>query len=155
VVARAQTLVRRGDADSARQALALLDQQASSGLEALAPEAAVARLEALLRLGREPEARQLLDGLDLTAQPRRRELHVLRGELHAARGGCAVALADFTAALQDRRDLLEERALFGRASCALAGDRLEQARVDLERYLERFPQGRFAGRVREALRNER
>ncbi len=121
---------------------------------ALRPEAAAARVDAWMLLGRHEQALSQLDGMDLFGQPRAAEFLVLRGELQARAGQRAGAVADFTRALDafaaDRPDL-EERALYGRAQCrARLGDETG-ARSDLRRYLARFPGGRFSDEAREVL----
>jgi TolA-binding protein len=81
------------------------------------------------------------------------EVVVLRGELAADAGDCAAATIDFNRTLAAPGSPgLEERALYGRAACRQrAGDR-PAARADFERYLERFPRGKFAAHARAALR---
>jgi TolA-binding protein len=81
------------------------------------------------------------------------EVVVLRGELAADAGDCAAATIDFNRTLAAPGSPgLEERALYGRAACRLRdGDRVA-ARADFERYLERFPRGKFAAHARAALR---
>lgn len=46
---------------------------------------------------------------------------------------------------------LSERALYGRATCRLRSGDDAGGQVDLEAYLTRFPNGRFAGQVRQRL----
>jgi outer membrane protein assembly factor BamD (BamD/ComL family) len=82
---------------------------------------------------------------------RRMELQLLRGELYAERD-CRKALADFDAVLASAPAPLSERALYGRATCRLHSGDAAGARVDLDQYLTRFPNGRFAEQVRERLR---
>jgi TolA-binding protein len=139
-------------AQDGRGALAVLDEHARrfpSGQ--LAPEAQLARIDALVLLARRAEALTLLERLPLQRLGRGRELRVLRGELLARQGQCARALPDFAAALTGKDDRLEARALYGRASClARTGDEAG-ARRDLERYLQRFPGGEHAAAARRAL----
>ena len=138
----------------ARGALALVaehKQRFPKG--ALVVEARVTEVESLVTLGRRAEALAVLDALSLDKLPRAAELGVLRGELRAEAGRQRDAIADFApcAASAGCRPETEERALYGRASCReRLGDRAG-ARADLERYLARFPQGRFARAVRAAL----
>jgi hypothetical protein len=81
------------------------------------------------------------------------EVVVLRGELAADAGDCTAASANFSRALAAPGSPgLEERALYGRAACRQRiGDRTG-ASVDFQRYLERFPAGRWAQHARNALR---
>lgn len=138
----------------AKQALALLDQyRARFPRGALALEATTARLDALLLAGKRREALAVLDALPLERVGRRVELRLLRGELRAEQS-CKRALVDFELVLQSGATPWAERALYGRAVCLLrSGDRAG-ARADLERYLQRYPGGRFAGDVRAHLQAE-
>jgi len=81
------------------------------------------------------------------------EVIVLRGELAADAGDCAAASANFSRALAAPGSPgLEERALYGRATCRqTTGDRAG-ARADFQRYLDRFPAGSWAQHARAALR---
>jgi tetratricopeptide (TPR) repeat protein len=118
---------------------------------ALAREARLTRIEALLALGRRAEVLRLLDAESGTL-PRHAELRILHGELLAEAGRCAEAIRHFTAELgAGSARKLAERALYGRGSCrARLGD-LAGARADLTRYLELYPRGRVAGAARRAL----
>jgi hypothetical protein len=133
-------------------ALAVLDQQ-SGALEhgALHSEAQVVRIDALLALQRDREALRALERLDVRGLPRERELRALRGELRAGADRCSDATADFQAARTGAADVVEERALYGLASCYARLSDPAAARVTLERYLERFPTGRYAAAARRAL----
>jgi hypothetical protein len=148
-------LRRLREADDAAGALALLDDHdvrfGSTG--ALANEAATTRVEALLRTGSLKRALVVLDGLSPRPAGRGRELLATRGELRAEAGRCSEALADFEPLLADdgARDLISERALYGRAACRARLGENDAARADLETYLARFPSGRFAARARAAL----
>jgi hypothetical protein len=113
-------------------------------------EAMVARVEALLALGRRAEARNALDRLAPSSLPRGRELSVIRGELRAEAGRCNDADRDFAVAL-DGTDELAERALVGRANCRAHSHDDARARAGLEEYLRRFPNGRFADGAHRAL----
>jgi tetratricopeptide (TPR) repeat protein len=131
----------RRDALASLHALDAYDARYPAGV--LRREALVARIDALLALGRRTEALQLLEKAgDLTALPKARELEVLRGELRAQGGNCAGAGSDFDAAL-DERGPLAERALWGLAACG--------SRPHLERYLREYPNGTFAAQARAAL----
>jgi hypothetical protein len=137
-------------------ALATLDaHQAHYPHGMFAREAALARLEALLALGRRADALTVLDGLSregFDGLARAHELRVLRGELLAQAGDCASAIEAFDAALANAPAAeLEGRALFGRASCRASRGDVERSRADLERYLESFPRGPYAAQARAAL----
>ena len=138
-------------------ALDLLDQhRARFAVGALAAEANVARVDALLALGRRKAALEVLEGLSLAGYSRRRELLVLRGELQTEAGDCAEALLDLDiCARVPAGDLIEERAIYGKAVClARLGQRAEASAV-LQGYLRRFPRGRFVALALESLMNER
>ncbi len=106
-------------------ALAMLDDHARRFPDtALAPEAAMLRVESLLDLGRNAEALSVLDRVAFGSAPNQDERLVLRGELRAAAGRWREAREDFEASLSDlaaakmdskSRDA-SERALWGRAS---------------------------------------
>jgi hypothetical protein len=139
-----------------RGALALLDQHAAQfgATGALLPEANVTRIEAWLQQGDERRALALLETPAPTSSGRGRELLILRGELRARAGRCIDALVDFGALLDgggSAADSLAERALYGRASCRARQGDGAGARDDLESYLARFPNGRFAGAARATL----
>jgi tetratricopeptide (TPR) repeat protein len=150
LLARALAKLRR-DRD-ARTALALLDQHARDfPAGALRLEADVARVDALLALGRSAEALGLLERLPIDRLGRGAELRVLRGELRAQRDP-ANALADFERALAaEPSPDLAERALYGRAGGHLRLGDEARGRADLEAYLARFPNGRFAAEARRRL----
>jgi len=70
----------------------------------------------------------------------------------AASGRCADAIVPFSIVADTRSDgPLVERALFGRARCRMALHEDESARQDLETYLARFPNGRYARQARMLL----
>jgi hypothetical protein len=149
----------RGEHDPAG-ALSLLDTHASRfPAGRLAAEASLARVEALLALGRRGEALAVLDrdagGRGLVAGSaageRGRERALLRGELRAEAGRCTEAIADFAAADHDAPAEIVARALWGRAACrARVGDEAA-ARRDLARYLIAFPAGPSAHKARRWL----
>jgi tetratricopeptide (TPR) repeat protein len=133
-------------------ALAALDEsRAVLEKGTLALEAQVARVDALLALGRRDEAMAILERLPLAQIGRGGELQLVRAELRATTD-CGRALSDFDAlAARALSAALTERVLYGRAACELqVGDRA-RAEQDLNRYLARFPQGRFAVRVQNQL----
>jgi hypothetical protein len=137
-----------------RGALALLDQhnvRFAGG--PLRTEAELVRVEALLQDGRRGDALRLLDPLKAPWSGRRRDLLVSRGELRAQAGRCAEAMVDFGVVLsgETRDDAIAERALHGRASCRSRRGDATGARADLEQYLARFPEGRFAADARRSL----
>jgi TolA-binding protein len=140
-----------GDAEAALVTFAAYLRRFPDG--ALAPEADIGRVEALIALDRYDDALAILDGLPETRQVvRGRELASLRGELRARAGRCAEAEADFARVLrQSLGDGAEERALIGRANCRSRSGDVAGARADLAAYLQRFPDGRFATETRRAL----
>lgn len=152
VGAALRRLREQGDAAGA---LALLDEHERRfpATGALADEATTTRVEALLRLGQHARALELLDAQTPAPMGRGRELLASRGELRADAGRCAESLADFGALLADdaATDSAAERALYGRAACRVHAGNADAARVDLQAYLARFPDGRFAARARAAL----
>jgi hypothetical protein len=148
---RALTALRR-ERDAAR-ALFLLERYAADfPAGVLRLEADVARVDAHLALGQRPLALAILDRLPLERVGRGLELRVVRAELYAERD-CARATRDFDHVLAASPPAsLDERALYGRASCRTRLGDGEGARADLERYLTRYPSGRFAARARELTR---
>ena len=148
-----EKLSSRGDAVGA---LALLDTYHSRYPDGvLSREASVARLDALLRLGKAQEALALLDRAaesDFNGYPRSGHLRVLRAELLAQSGRCREAEPIFSAALAaPQSELAAERALYGRASCRASLGNADGSRSDLGAYLDRYPQGHFAREARQAL----
>ena len=144
----------RSDGD-ARAALARLDDyQQRHPTGALAREAALARVEALLALGRDTAALEILDGLALDGAEVDRRVTLARAELRAAAGRCAAAAADFARARgSDGADDIAARALYGEGVCHLrTGDRAA-ARAAFETYRRRFPNGPRRDDVERALAN--
>ena len=133
-----------------RDALAKLDEHRRrfpGG--ALHREAALARVEALLGLGRNDEARTVLDSLTLGSTGADRHARLARAELRADRGNCAGAVDDLNGILAGAaNDKVAARALYRRARCALRVRNLGGARVDLSDYLARFPKGHAKRRSR-------
>jgi TolA-binding protein len=143
----------RGKHDAPAALAALDDHVARFPNGVLAPEARVARIDALLLLGRSDEALRALEALPLDAHRRSTELQLIRGELRA-RTDCARADADFTAVLAAVRTAsLEERALYGRAACRSSQGDTGGAADDLRRYVDRFPNGAHAQWARRWLQN--
>ena len=142
------------DGHDARKALALLAQHAERFPKgALASEATMLRIEALLALGLRDQALSVLDRTPLASLPNRQEQLVVRGELRAANGRWRESKQDFDEALGERSlpaasvriRNIQERALWGRAAArSRLGDQ-DGARADLDLYLRHFPDGRFAG----------
>ena len=140
--------------DDAGGALASLDEHdVRFGRGTLAPEATLARIEALVKLHRNAEALSLLDGMTPMPAGLGRDLLIARAELRAAAGRCAMARPDFDRLLNDGAafDSIAERALWGRASCRAGGTDVAGARDNLRSYLFHFPHGRFARDARAAL----
>jgi len=141
------------DGHDARTALALLAQHAERfPTGALASEATMLRIEALLALGLRNEALSVLDKVPLASLPNRDEQLVVRGELRAANRRWREAEQDFGYTLREgglpaasaKARNIQERALWGRASArSRLGDQ-DGARADLDLYLRHFPGGRFA-----------
>jgi TolA-binding protein len=145
----ALSALRSGGRGNAERALKGLEQhlRAFPG-GALELEARVARVDALLLLGRRQEARRELSALPIENVGRKNELRLIRAELRAD-DDCRAALSDFQVLVdQPLPTGWAERALFGRGACLLKlGDKAAAER-DFERYLDRFPQGRFAAQIR-------
>jgi hypothetical protein len=151
LVARAfRRLRNEGDA---RGALAALDQRERRfGAGTLATEAALARVEALLLLGRTDDALPLLLRIRDTRAGLTPEVRATRAELLARSNRCDEAAADLDQLLAPGAPAAtRERALYARASCRLQSARPISAIPDLESYLAEFPDGRSAEIVRAAL----
>jgi hypothetical protein len=145
----ALTALRGGGAAGATQALRQIDQHLRDFPHGtLELEARVARVDALLVLGRRDDARRELSTLPIERVGRKYELRLIRAELRADQD-CSAALSDFQVLVEQALPAaFAERALFGRGACLLRlGDDAGAAR-DFARYLERFPNGRFAAQIR-------
>ncbi len=122
----------------------------------LAGERTQLEVEALLALGRNPEALLRLDRLALDKTPHAAERHVVRGELRAQVRRWGEAAADFDQALATAKasSPWHERALWGRAMARVnAGDRLG-SRADMRLYLQSYPHGRFASEAARRLADQ-
>jgi hypothetical protein len=152
LLAQAVRTLRAGDAATSLAQIERAQRQFPGGT--LAREAALLRAEALLVLGRDPEALQVLDAIVLHADAGDRRASLARGELRASAGRCAEAAGDFTRVLAtDARDELAARSLYGRGACALAvGDR-EGARGDLTQALRLSPTGERSAAIEDALKD--
>ncbi|HTQ02728.1 MAG TPA: hypothetical protein VMI54_02685 [Polyangiaceae bacterium] len=148
---RALTALRREH--DAAGALALLDRYAADfPAGELRLEADVARVDANLALGKDSAALALLDRLPLEHVGRGLELRLVRAELTATRD-CGRANLDFDRVLASHpAPAFDERALFGRASCRQKVGDASGSRADLETYLARYPEGRFAAAARAQTR---
>jgi TolA-binding protein len=145
----ALSALKAGGKDNASRALQGIDQHLQKFPRgALELEARVARVDALLVLGRRQEAGRELSALPIENVGRKNELRLIRAELRAD-DDCRAALNDFQVLVdQSLPTAWAERALFGRGACLLKlGDKAAADR-DFTRYLERFPNGRFAGQIR-------
>ena len=111
---------------------------------ALHQEARMARIDALLMLGRQQQALDALEATTFDRGLRSTELLVVRAELHAARD-CGRAKRDFSAALARSPDAgLLERILYGRGVCLIKMQDAATASADIRSYLGRFPKGAHA-----------
>jgi TolA-binding protein len=150
LLARAFHAVRvDGDGEAALQALDERARRFPNG--PLSDEARVARVEALLAVGRTSEALPLL--LEIRDRPEglTRGIQLARAEILAEQNRCPEATSDFDDLVAaEVRDDTGERALYGRAACHLRDRETARARQDLRRYVEVYPDGRFIGAVRRA-----
>jgi tetratricopeptide (TPR) repeat protein len=152
LLAEALAALRQGrDPQHALRTLDQYDQRFPTG--SLSPEAAAARIDALLALGRKGQALARLEALSFERLPRAAEMQVLRGELRAGRGNLTGAVDDFESALSwpGAPAAVIERALYGRSSCRSRMGDQAGARTDLQEYMRRFPRGRFAAPAGHAL----
>src|SRR6185295_2257611 len=121
----------------------------------LVAEASLARVEALLALGRRPEALSVVETMPDAPGERARDRALLRGELRAEAGRCTEALADFTLAESragsSLRPAVEARAVWGQAACHARLGQIAPARRDFGRYLAAYPRERSAADARRWL----
>jgi predicted Zn-dependent protease len=142
----------RGDGDASAALASLDERDRRFGAGPLGAEAALARAEALLLLGRATEALPVLLAIRGERAGQTPAARATRAELLARANRCGEAEADFTALLATGAPAVtRERALYARASCRLRGGQPSAAIPDLQGYLTEYPEGRFAPAVREAL----
>jgi hypothetical protein len=142
----------RRERDAARALTLLGSYEAMFPHGVLSLEARVLRIDALLALGRRSEALVLLDALPLDRVGRGGELRLVRAELRAT-NDCRSALPDFDRVLSGASASgMEERALRGRSLCRASLGDAGGARSDAQRYLEKYPTGRFASELRAGAR---
>jgi len=112
----------------------------------LGGERSALEVEALLALHRDRDALARLDTMALDDLPRSGERFVVRGELRAAARRWLEASADFDHALSrvTGSPAWHERALWGRGAARLRSGERAAGMADLERYLDKYPSGRFA-----------
>jgi TolA-binding protein len=141
--------LRGGGTERAQRGLKAIDQHLRDFPGgALELEARVARVDALLVLGRRQDARRELSALPIENVGRKNELRLIRAELRAD-DDCRTALSDFQVLVDlPLASGWAERALFGRGACLLKLGDQAGAQRDFERYLDRFPNGRFAEQIR-------
>jgi TolA-binding protein len=115
----------------------------------LVGERSALEVEALLALHRDRDALARLDTMALDELPRSGERFVVRGELRAAARRWLEASADFDHALSrvTGSPTWHERALWGRGAARLRSGEREAGMADLERYLDKYPSGRFAAQA--------
>jgi hypothetical protein len=119
-------------------ALALLDRYAPRlDNSAFRHEALLLRVEALLKLNRQPDVLRLLDATPLAGVAASRTLLLTRAELRAAAGHCPDSLDDFDRVLA-QTDGHDRRALLGRAKCRKQLGDAAGAHADVERYRREF-----------------
>lgn len=115
-------------------------------------EAQLARVEALIATSKYGEAARVLEHVNPSSNSLRRMVRVTRGELLVKQHACEQAVVEFdTVIAENRQDVFDERALYGRASCRLAFGDVDRARSDLARYLERHPNGVRAANIKKQL----
>jgi Flp pilus assembly protein TadD len=148
-LAEAFRLLRR-EHDAGGALARLDDYQRRHPGGSLAREAVLARVEALLSMGRDGAALAALEGLTLDGSEVDRPVALARAELRAAADRCGDAVADFARAAAGN-DAVAARALYGRGICHLrTGDR-RAARAAFESYRRLFPIGPRRADVDRAL----
>jgi hypothetical protein len=133
-----------------RMAIRYLDDLARGGAGSeFAEEAALVRVEALQALGDAHGSLMVLDTLSLPDTPRGFELLLMRADLRAKEHRYRGAVDDYSMLIN--RGHGAENAFVGRAGCKFQLGDGASARLDLEQYLVRFPNGRFTAEARRAL----
>jgi hypothetical protein len=121
----------------------------------LEKEARLARIDALVLLGKNEQALNALETITFDLGLRSTELLVIRAELRAAKD-CRRAVEDFSVALGRGPDArLLERILYGRGACRTKLQDLVGADDDFQRYLQRFPEGAHADWARRWVASRR
>jgi outer membrane protein assembly factor BamD (BamD/ComL family) len=157
-------------AESRLLGLALADQLAGKPVEALrrlnehrrlfsrpiqGEEEVYLRVKTLLALTRRGDALAELDRFsngELSRMQRGPEMMTTKAELMITSGRFAEAAALFDELVsRSINPSLQERALFGRATCRRDLKDIDGARDDLRRYLAQFPSGRFSADARKML----
>ena len=143
----------RSEGDATAALAALDERERQFGAGALGTEAGLARAEALLLLGRADEALPILVGLRDPRAGLTPEVRVARAELLARARRCVEAAADFDALLAPGRAARHAGTGALRAGVVppASSDARTGAQLDLDQYLQEYPQGRFAPAVRAAL----
>jgi TolA-binding protein len=128
------------------------DYLEANPLGVMRKEASMARIEALLKLGRQRDALAALQSFPFGDGARDAEMRVVRGELAAVRS-CQEAIPDFAAVTSEgaASPAVLERALYGRAACEARLGRRPEAEVSFRAYLRQFPAGSFAAGARRQL----
>ena len=136
----------RMERDPAAALSALHEHSKAYPRSSLGGERSALEVEALLALHRDRDALVRLDTMALDELPRSGERFVVRGELRAAARRWSEASADFDRALSrvTGSPAWHERALWGRGAARLRSGEREGGMADLERYLDKYPNGRFA-----------
>jgi hypothetical protein len=136
----------RVDSDPSAALSALQEHARAYPRSSLSGERGALEVEALLALHRDRDALARLDTMALDELPRSGERFVVRGELRAAARRWLEASADFDRALAgvSGSPAWHERALWGRGAARLRCGEREAGMADLERYLDKYPSGRFA-----------
>jgi hypothetical protein len=117
-----QALARLRQGDDPQGALRMLQSYSKTFPKGVfAAEAKTAQVDALLALGRKPQALTLLMRFDLAKWPRGTELRLLRAELLAGKGDCVAARKDFAIVLSNTKvAAVRARAERGQAQCTIA-----------------------------------
>jgi len=136
----------RMEKDPSAALLALQEHAKAYPRSSLGGERSALEVEALLALHRDRDALVRLDTMALDELPRSAERFVVRGELRAAAHRWLEASADFDHALSrvSGSPAWHERALWGRGAARIRCGEREAGMADLERYLDKYPHGRFA-----------